>query len=62
LAGYVSSLGGGEVATEASNFVIAYALHKILAPMRIGITLAAAPVIVRYLRKMRVLKVQKPST
>jgi len=50
------------VAAEASNFVIAYALHKILAPVRIGITLAAVPVIVRYLRKMGVLKVPKPST
>ena len=50
------------MAAEASNFVIAYALHKILAPVRIGITLAATPVIVRYLRKMGVLKVPKPST
>jgi hypothetical protein len=62
LAGFVSSLGGGEVAAEASSFVIAYALHKMLAPVRIGITLAAAPVIVRYLRKIGLLKVPKPST
>jgi hypothetical protein len=62
LAGPVSSLGGGEVAAGASNFVIAYALHKMLAPVRIGITLAATPVIVRYLRKIGVLKSPKPST
>jgi hypothetical protein len=50
------------VGAEASNFVIAYALHKILAPLRIGITLAATPVIVCYLHKMGVLKDPKPST
>jgi hypothetical protein len=58
----VSGLGGGEVAAEASNFVIAYALHKMLAPVRIGITLAATPVIVRYLRKIGVLKIPKASS
>ncbi|KDR12191.1 hypothetical protein L798_13927, partial [Zootermopsis nevadensis] len=62
LAGLVSNIGGGEVAAEASNFVVAYAFHKILAPVRIGITLAAAPVIVRYLRKIGVLKMPKPPT
>lgn len=62
LAGLVSGIGGGEVAAEASNFVVAYAFHKMLAPVRIGITLAAAPVIVRYLRKIGVLKMPKPPT
>jgi hypothetical protein len=62
LAGLVSGVGGGEVAAEASNFVVAYALHKMLAPVRIGITLAAAPVIVHYLRKIGVLKMPKPPT
>jgi hypothetical protein len=52
-------VGGGEVATEAGSFVVAYAFHKMLAPVRIGITLAAAPVIVRYLRKIGVLKIPK---
>lgn len=56
----MSNIGGGEVAAEASNFVVAYALHKMLAPVRIGITLAAVPVIVRYLRKIGFLKAPKP--
>lgn len=60
LSGLVASVGGGEVAAEASSFVVAYALHKMLAPVRIGITLAAVPVIVRYLRKIGVLKIPKP--
>ncbi|KAJ4442170.1 hypothetical protein ANN_12036 [Periplaneta americana] len=60
LSGIVSNIGGGEVAAEASNFVVAYALHKMLAPVRIGITLAAVPVIVRYLRKIGFLKAPKP--
>jgi hypothetical protein len=57
----VSRVGGGEVAAEASSFVVAYAFHKMLAPVRIGITLAAVPVIVRYLRKIGVLKIPKSS-
>jgi hypothetical protein len=61
LAGLVLGVGG-EVAAEASNFVVAYAFHKMLAPVRIGITLAAASVIVHYLCRIGVLKVPKPST
>ncbi|KAJ9578583.1 hypothetical protein L9F63_005185 [Diploptera punctata] len=59
LAGVASTFGVGEVAAEASNFVVAYALHKMLAPVRIGITLAATPVIVRHLRKIGILKAPK---
>jgi hypothetical protein len=61
LGGLVSGIGGGEVAAEASNFVVAYAFHKVLAPVRISITLAATPLIVRYLRKIGMLKMPKPS-
>lgn len=53
--------GSSEVAAEAGQFVVAYAVHKVLAPVRIGITLAATPIIVRYLRKINVLKPPKPS-
>lgn len=52
--------GSGEIATEAGLFVVAYAVHKVLAPLRISITLAATPFIVRYLRKINVLKPPKP--
>lgn len=44
------------VALGASNFVIAYAVHKIFAPVRISITLGATPFIVRYLRSRGILK------
>uniref|UniRef100_A0A1L8D9G5 Putative conserved plasma membrane protein n=1 Tax=Nyssomyia neivai TaxID=330878 RepID=A0A1L8D9G5_9DIPT len=50
----------GKVATEASTFVVAYAIHKVFAPVRISITLGATPFIVRYLRKRGILKVKKP--
>lgn len=52
----------GSVATGASTFVIAYAVHKVFAPVRISITLAAAPFIVRYLRNIGFLKKPKPQT
>ncbi|XP_037811489.1 uncharacterized protein LOC119603514 [Lucilia sericata] len=44
------------VALGASNFVIAYAVHKVFAPVRISITLGATPFIVRYLRSKGLLK------
>jgi hypothetical protein len=44
----------------ASTFVIAYAVHKVFAPARIGITLTATPLIVRKLRTMGILK--KPTS
>lgn len=43
-------------AIGASNFVIAYAVHKIFAPVRISLTLASAPFIVRYMRSKGFLK------
>lgn len=43
-------------AENASTFVIAYAIHKIFAPLRISITLGSTPFIVRFLRKKGFLK------
>merc|ERR1712141_53948 len=43
------------VAAGASTFVIAYAVHKVFAPVRISITLTSVPFIVRYLRSKGVL-------
>jgi len=43
-------------AENATTFVIAYAIHKIFAPVRILITLGSTPFIVRFLRKKGVLK------
>uniref|UniRef100_A0A6P7G4S0 Protein FAM210B, mitochondrial-like isoform X1 n=1 Tax=Diabrotica virgifera virgifera TaxID=50390 RepID=A0A6P7G4S0_DIAVI len=44
------------IATNAGTFAVAYALHKVFAPVRITITLASVPLIVRYLRKVGFLK------
>lgn len=40
----------------ASTFVIAYAVHKVFAPVRISITLGATPFLVRMMRKRGILK------
>lgn len=50
-----------KIATGASTFVIAYAIHKVFAPVRISITLGSTPFIVRILRKKGILKPPKPS-
>ena len=50
----VRDLGSG-----ATTFVIAYAVHKAFAPVRISVTLACAPLLVRYLRRKGVLMVKK---
>lgn len=52
----MSSSVSSNVATGASTFVIAYAVHKVFAPIRISITLFSAPFIVRYLRNRGILK------
>lgn len=65
----LSRIGVGEqilqskVTQGASTFVVAYAVHKIFAPARIGITLTATPLIVKKLRSMGILKkpIQKTS-
>jgi len=43
-------LNASSVAAGASTFVIAYAVHKVFAPVRMGITATSVPFIVRYLR------------
>lgn len=45
--------------TNAGSFLVAYAIHKVFAPVRIGITLTATPFIVKHLRKMGILKAGK---
>ena len=45
-----------KIAENASTFIIAYAIHKIFAPVRISITLFSTPFIVKYLRKKKFLK------
>jgi len=51
----------GAIATGASTFVLAYAVHKCFAPVRIATTLTATPFIVRFLRAKGVLRAPKTS-
>ncbi|KXJ12779.1 Protein FAM210B [Exaiptasia diaphana] len=44
------------VTTGASTFVIAYACHKVFAPLRMFLTITCTPLIVRRLRTMGILK------
>lgn len=48
-----------QIVAGASQFIIAYAIHKSLAPVRISITLVSVPLIVRYLRAKGIMKVKK---
>lgn len=41
---------------SAGTFVVAYAVHKVFAPVRISITLASVPFLVKYLRVRKVNK------
>jgi uncharacterized membrane protein (Fun14 family) len=52
-------LAASDVGSGATTFVLAYAIHKVFAPVRISITLASTPFIVQYLRKKGVLAVAK---
>ncbi|XP_005094566.1 uncharacterized protein LOC101861348 [Aplysia californica] len=48
-----------KLATGTGTFVMAYAVHKVFAPVRIATTLTATPFIVRYLRRIGFLKAPK---
>ncbi|XP_064132312.1 protein FAM210B, mitochondrial [Loxodonta africana] len=60
--GLKESLVQSKMAAGTSTFVVAYAIHKLFAPVRISITLVSVPLIVRYLRKVGFFKppVAKP--
>jgi hypothetical protein len=57
--GVGESILSSRIATGASTFVIAYAVHKVFVPVRIATTLTATPFIVRYLRMKGILKAPK---
>ncbi|KAL1513892.1 hypothetical protein ABEB36_003232 [Hypothenemus hampei] len=44
------------ILSNAGTFALAYAIHKVFAPVRIAITLGSVPFIVRYLRSKGILK------
>lgn len=48
-----------KIVAGASQFIIAYAIHKSLAPVRISITLVSVPLIVKYLRAKGIMKIRK---
>ncbi|XP_006839226.1 PREDICTED: protein FAM210B [Chrysochloris asiatica] len=50
--GFRESLVQSKMAAGTSTFVVAYAIHKLFAPVRISITLASVPLVVRYFRKV----------
>ncbi|XP_026866531.2 protein FAM210B, mitochondrial isoform X3 [Electrophorus electricus] len=54
--GFNESVVQSKMAAGTSTFVLAYALHKLFAPLRISITLVSVPFIVRYLRKTGLFK------
>lgn len=43
----------------STDFVIAYSIHKLLAPVRISISLTVTPIIVKHLRRIGLLKMPK---
>ena len=49
-------LNNSSLAAGASTFVIAYAIYKVFAPLRMSVTLASCPFLVRYLRGKGFLK------
>ncbi|XP_017528901.2 protein FAM210B, mitochondrial [Manis javanica] len=50
--GFKESLVQSKMAAGTSTFVVAYAIHKLFAPVRVSITLVSVPLIVRYFRKV----------
>lgn len=48
--------GNTMLVNNAGTFAVAYAIHKVFAPVRMGITLGSVPFIVRYLRQKGILK------
>ncbi|XP_066520984.1 protein FAM210B, mitochondrial [Hoplias malabaricus] len=59
--GFSESVVQSKMAAGTSTFVLAYAVHKLFAPVRISITLVSVPFIVRYLRKTGLFKAPPPS-
>lgn len=54
--GFKESLVQSKMAAGTSTFVVAYAIHKLFAPVRISITLVSVPFVVRYFRSVGLFK------
>ncbi|XP_066478984.1 protein FAM210B, mitochondrial [Tiliqua scincoides] len=58
--GFDEALVQSKLAAGTSAFVLAYAIHKLFAPVRISITLVSVPLLVRYFRKIGFFKPPAP--
>ncbi|XP_020279630.1 uncharacterized protein LOC109852669 isoform X2 [Pseudomyrmex gracilis] len=61
---FVQKITGGnedfdKIMKTSTDFILAYTIHKLLAPVRISITLGVTPILVRYLRRIGLLKKPK---
>ncbi|XP_056606135.1 protein FAM210B, mitochondrial [Triplophysa dalaica] len=54
--GFSESLVQSKMAAGTSTFLLAYAVHKLFAPVRMSITLVSVPLIVRHLRRTGLFK------
>ncbi|KAF6087988.1 family with sequence similarity 210 member B [Phyllostomus discolor] len=54
--GLGESLVQSKMATGTGTFVVAYAIHKLFAPVRISMTLVSVPLVVRYFRRAGLFK------
>ncbi|XP_009958008.1 PREDICTED: protein FAM210B, partial [Leptosomus discolor] len=59
--GFSESSLQSKMAAGTSTFVLAYAIHKLFAPVRISITIVSVPFIVRYFRKIGFFKPPAPN-
>ncbi|XP_074498505.1 protein FAM210B, mitochondrial [Sebastes fasciatus] len=59
--GFSEAVVRSKMAAGTSTFVLAYAIHKLFAPVRISITLVSVPLIVRYFRKTGQFKPPTPA-
>uniref|UniRef100_A0A3Q2QSY1 Family with sequence similarity 210 member B n=1 Tax=Fundulus heteroclitus TaxID=8078 RepID=A0A3Q2QSY1_FUNHE len=59
--GFSEELVQSKMAAGTSTFVLAYAIHKLFAPVRISITVVSVPLIVRYFRKTGLFKPPTPA-
>ncbi|XP_029288301.1 protein FAM210B, mitochondrial [Cottoperca gobio] len=59
--GFSETVVRSKMAAGTSMFVLAYAIHKLFAPVRISITLVSVPLIVRYFRKTGLFKPPTPA-
>ncbi|XP_063815100.1 protein FAM210B, mitochondrial [Pseudophryne corroboree] len=50
--GFSETVVQSKLAAGTSTFVLAYAIHKLFAPVRISITVVSVPFLVRYFRKI----------